>query len=359
MRRICSPAWRHAPSPTGRPRLPRYGIGTLIGLVALVALVGAALPGVAQRAELVKVATLAPEGSTWMQVLREYEAAVVAESGGRIEFRIYPGGVAGSEADMVRKLQFGQLDALALSGVGLGRVLPQERILDSALLFESYAELDAVYDELTPELERLFQQRGYRVLGWAEVGPIYLFSTLPVASMADLRRLRWWTWEGDPLARALFDAFEVAPIPLRVADVLVGLQTGVIDGVYASPLVLITLQWFSRLDYRLDLPLGNASGALVMGSRLEKLDPDLREILLRNGRRSMAELQRRSRADNAAALDTLSRRGISTLQPTPDEVTRMRAFGATARRSLVPELYSTELLDRVEAAVAAVRAEQS
>ena len=328
-------------------------------VIALVALAGAALPAAAQQAELIKIATLAPEGSTWMQMLRAYEEAVVAESDGRLQFRIFPGGVAGSEADMVRKLQFGQLDALALSGAGLGLVLPQERILDSALLFENYAELDAVYDQFTPELERLFQERGYQVLGWAEVGPIYLFSTVPVASVAELRQLRWWTWEGDPLARAIFDAFGVSPIPLHVADVLVGLQTGVIDGVYASPLALITLQWFSRLDYRLDLPLGNASGALVMGARWNRLDPELRQILMSHGRRSMAELQRRSRADNDAALGTLQRRGISTLQPDPAEVTRMRAAGAAARRNLVPELYSAELLDRVEAAVAVVRAAQS
>ena len=328
-------------------------------LIALIALAGTALPAAAQPAELIKIATLAPEGSTWMHVLRAYEEAVVADSGGRVQFRIFPGGVAGSEADMVRKLQFGQLDALALSGAGLGLVLPQERILDSALLFESYAEIDAVYEQFTPELERLFQERGYQVLGWAEVGPIYLFSTLPAASVAELQQLRWWTWEGDPLARAIFDAFGVAPIPLHVADVLVGLQTGVIDGVYASPLALIALQWFSRLDYRLDLSLGNASGALIMGRRWDQLDPELREILQRNGRRSMAELQRRSRADNAAALDTLARRGISPLQPTVDEVTRLREMGASARRNLVPELYSAELLDRVEATVAAVRAAQS
>ena len=143
------------------------------------------------------------------------------------------------------------------------------------------------------------------------------------------------------MTRALFDAFDVAPVPLHVADVLVGLQTGVIDGVYASPLALITLQWFSRLDYRLDLALGNASGALVMGPRWEKFDPDLREILLRNGRRSMAELQRRSRADNAAALDTLSRRGISTLQPDA----RRGGADARIRRHCPPQSGARAVLD--------------
>jgi TRAP-type C4-dicarboxylate transport system substrate-binding protein len=343
----------------GTPAWPPVAPATravLVVLGALVVLAGGALPAAAQGPELIKVATVAPEGSTWMQVLRAYEAAVVAESDGRLQVRIFPGGVAGSEADMLRKMQFGQLDALALSGAGLGLLVPQERIFDSALLFENYAELDAIYEAFAPELEQQFRERGYQVLGWTELGPIYLFSTRPVATLEELRQLRWWVWEGDPLARAIFDAFGVAPVPLHVADVLVGLQTGVIDGVYGPPLGLIALQWFSRVDYRLDLALGHASGALIMGSRWAKLDPELQGILLRNGRRFMVELRDLSRADNAAALATLERRGVGTVKPAPEAAARLRERGAVARRSLAPELYPVELLERVESAVAAVRA---
>ena len=323
----------------------------------LLAVAAAPLSVAAQGTELIKIATLAPEGSTWMQVLRTYAEAVAADSDGRLQFRIFPGGVSGTEADMLRKLRFGQLDAVALTGVGMGLVVPEERVLDSALLFQSDREVDAIYEQFVPELERLFHDRGYVVLGWAEVGPVYLFSTRPAASVAALRQLRWWTWEGDPLAGAFFRAIGVAPIPLHVADVLTALQTGVVDGIYASPLALLALQWFSRVDYRLDIPLGNASGALLIERRrFDALDAELREILTRNGRHSMAELQRRSRTDNLAALTALERRGIQPVAPDAAEVARLLQAGAAARRSLVPELYPEALLDRVEAAVAAVRA---
>ena len=322
----------------------------------LLALIIAVVPAAAGAQQIVKVATLAPEGSTWTAVLRDYQAAVEQASDGRLQFRIFPGGVSGSEADMLRKLRFGQLDAVALTGAGLGLVVPEERVLDGALLFRDDAEIDAVYRQFTPELELLFEERGYVVLGWAEVGPIYLFSTSPVASVEELRRLRWWMLEGDPLAAAIFDAFGAAPVPLHVADVLIALQTGVIDGVYSSPLALLALQWFSRVDYRLDLPLGHASGALLMNRRTyARLAPDLRAILIDNGRRLMAELQQRSRADNEAALAALARRGVQPVAPGPGAAALLREHGAAARRALAPGLYPEALLDRVEAALAAHR----
>ncbi len=326
---------------------------------ALVAALIALAPAAAAAQQIVKIATLAPEGSTWMTVLRAYQATVEEASGDRLQFRIFPGGVSGSEADMLRKLRFGQLDAVALTGAGLGLVVPEERVLDGALLFRNDAEIDAVYRQFTPELERTFEQRGYVVLGWAEVGPIYLFSTSPVASVEELRRLRWWMLEDDPLAAAIFAAFGADPVPLHVADVLTALQTGVIDGVYASPLALLALQWFSRVEYRLDLPLGHASGALLMNRRtFLRLASDLREILVDNGRRFMAELQQRSRADNEAALAALARRGVQPVAPGPGAADLLRAQGAVARRALAPELYPEALLDRVEAALAAHRSAQ-
>ena len=327
--------------------------------VTLLAVLAALTPAAADAQQVVKIATLAPEGSTWMTVLRAYQAAVEEASGDRLQFRIFPGGVSGSEADMLRKLRFGQLDAVAMTGAGLGLVVPEERILDGALLYRNEAEIAAVYRQFTPELERLFEARGYVVLGWAEVGPVYLFSTSPVASVEDLRRVRWWVLEDDPLAAATFAAFGADPVPLQIADVLTALQTGVIDGVYSSPLALLALQWFSRVDFRLDLPLAHASGALLMNRRtLSRLAPEQQEILIDNGRRFMAELQHRSRADNEAALAALARRGVQPVAPGPGVADLLRAQGAVARRALVPKLYPEALLDRVEAALAAHRSAQ-
>jgi TRAP-type C4-dicarboxylate transport system substrate-binding protein len=325
-------------------------------LAALVAATAAPqTPG--QAVEVVKLATLAPEGSTWMLVLNEYDAAVRRESGGRLELLAFAGGVAGAEPDVLRKIRFGQLDGAGLTGLGLGLIATEERALEGPFVFDDYAQVDAVHAAATPEIERELQRAGFLVLGWAEVGFVYLFTKTPVTSVADLQRLRLWAWEGDPVADATFDAWGVSPVRLPIADVFTALQTGGIDGVYAAPLGLIALQWHSHVRYMLEMPLGSASGALVIAERrYGRLAPQLQDTLLRNGRIYMAELRQRSRADNAAAIATLAERGITRIQVAAAERADFVAAAAVARQSLVPRIYSQQLLDTVEAAVQAVPA---
>ena len=113
---------------------------------------------IADNRQSIKIATLAPEGSTWMEVMREFENSIAKETNKRIQFRMFPGGVSGAEADVVRKLRFGQLDGAGLTGAGLGLIVPEERILDSAFLFNNENEIDEIYEQFTPEIDQLFNK---------------------------------------------------------------------------------------------------------------------------------------------------------------------------------------------------------
>ena len=104
------------------------------------------IPGPASGVEpfLIKFATLAPEGSTWMNHMRDLDKTLKAKSQGRLGFRVYPGGVAGDELDVLRKIRIGQIHAAAFSGVGFGQILPMVRVLDLPFLFRSDQEVDLV-----------------------------------------------------------------------------------------------------------------------------------------------------------------------------------------------------------------------
>ncbi|HLA99953.1 MAG TPA: TRAP transporter substrate-binding protein DctP, partial [Bacteroidota bacterium] len=248
---------------------------------------------------VIKFATLAPEGSTWMNVMKEYDAAVRAESGGRLGFRIYPSGVQGDERDVLRKIKLGQLQSAGITGNGLTVIAPSARILDSPFLFHDTSEIDCVYSTFGPEIEAALEESGFITLGWAEVGDVYIFTNIPIRKKEDLSKTKMWMWEGDPIAEAAFRALGVTPIPLTITDVLTSLQTNLIDGVYTSPLAAIALQWFTRVKYMLDLPLANATGAVVMSQKkFLDLPEDLRIILRKNGRKYMRRLTELSRADN-------------------------------------------------------------
>ncbi len=318
-------------------------------------------PGLRAQEHTIKFATLAPEGSTWMNVMKEFDAAVRKESGGRLGFRLYPSGVQGDEKDVLRKVKLGQLHAAGITGNGLTSIAPSARILDSPFLFRDHQEIDFAYASFGPEIESAMEEAGFVNLGWAEVGYVYIFTNTPVRKKDDLMKTKMWMWEGDPIAEASFRALGINPIPLSITDVLTSLQTKLIDGVYTSPLAAIALQWFTRVSYMFDLPLANAAGAVVISKKKYlELPEDLRSILTRNGRTYMRRLTELSRADNAGALATLRKNGITfTEAPSEADVRAYDEIGRTARRMLVGKLFSQDFLDRIEAALAEHRRKAS
>jgi TRAP-type C4-dicarboxylate transport system substrate-binding protein len=309
---------------------------------------------------IIKFATLAPEGSTWLNVMQEYDSQVRKESGGRLGFKIYPGGVAGDEKDVIRKIRFGQFSSAGFTGVGLGEIAPKVRILDCPFLFRNYDEVDYVYKTFDKEFAQAFEENGYVLLGWAEVGFVYIFSQSPIYGVDDVRKTKMWIWEGDPIAEATLKSLGVSAIPLSITDVLTSLQTGMINAVYTPPLGAIALQWFTKVKYMLDLPLADAAGAVVISKKkFDDLPPDLREILLSNGRKYMEKLTRLSREDNRKAIETLKKNGIKLIPPpSPESIREYLGIGERARRMLVGKLFSEEFLNRVEKAVLEFRSHE-
>lgn len=321
----------------------------------------AALPHEALAQQFtIKFATIAPENSTWMAVMREFDAAIRKESNGRMGFKIYAGGVQGEDKDVIPKIRLGQLQSAGLTGFGLGKIAPKLRILDSPFLFENYDEADHLYSELDNELGQSLLENGFVNLGWAEVGFVYVYTNTPVRSPEDMKGVKMWMWEGDPIAEATFKAFHIQPIPLSVIDVLTSLQTGLINGAYTSPLACIALQWNTRVKYMMNIPLADASGAVVLSKTMyDKLPADLQEILTRNGKRFMRELTLKSRKENADAIETLKKTGVQIVEAnSPKAMQEYAAAGKAARQSLVGKLYDQAFLDRIEKTVADFRSQR-
>jgi TRAP-type C4-dicarboxylate transport system substrate-binding protein len=305
----------------------------------------------------IKFATIATEGSTWMTVLREYDQAIRKESGGRMGFKIYAGGVQGEDKDVMRKIRLGQLQSAGVTGVGLGEVSPKLRILDAPFLFNNYQEVDYFHSVFDPDLEQAVKQNDYVLLGWAEVGFVYVFTNTPVRTVADMNGVKMWMWEGDVIAEAAFRALGINPIPLSVVDVLTSLQTGLINGAYTSPLAALVLSWNTRVKYMMGVPLADAAGGVVISKKkFDSLPADCQEILLRNGMKFLGELTRKSREENAAAIETMKKNGLQIIDVTSEKTLReFAATGKSARQSLVDKLYDQAFLDRVEKTIADYR----
>jgi len=298
----------------------------------------------------IKFATLAPEGSTWMNIMDEFSNAVKDATAGDVEFRIYPGGVAGDELNVLRKIRVGQLHSGGFTGVGLGEILPEVRILDSPFLFRSKEEIDHISGQLFDYFAEKFEDKGFILLGWAEVGFVYTFTDKAINDISDMKGVKMWMWEGDPVAEATFKSFGISPIPLSISDVLTSLQTKLIDGIYVSPLACVALQWHTKVNYMLDLPLANSNGAILLDKRqYNKLSPEHQTMLRELSLQYLSKLTRMSREDNEKSLKLIRETGIKFTEiADKKQIDAFYVSGRQARRSLVGKLYDEQLLNRVE-----------
>lgn len=306
---------------------------------------------------VIKFACLAPRGTAWMNSMEEYAAAVKKETNGEVSFKMYAGGVQGDEKDVVRKMRLGQLQAGAFTGVGLGEIAPAVRVMDSPYLFKNYGEVDYVLNRFDERFRKMFDEKGYILLGWTEVGFVYIYTNTPVTKIADLGSVKMWTWEGDPTAEAALKALNISPIPLSIADVMSSLQTGLVNGVYTTPLAMIALQWFTKTKYMFDFAIADANGAvLISKTQYAKLSPAQQATLQNLGKTYFRKLTETARADNEKSIGTLKSKGIKVTSPASAAVAaELDAAGAKARAELVGRLYPADLLKEVEAALAQYR----
>ena len=320
---------------------------TLSPLGATLALCLALAP--AARAETeIKIATLAPRGSVWMQVLNKMKAMVAQQTKGEVKLHFYPGQVQGDEVDVVRKMRTGQVHGGAFTTVGLQQLNPKVLVLQIPTLFVDYALLDRVRDQLRAELEATFLEKGYVLLGWGEIGKIYLFSKNKIGSLKEIAKQKVWAWTDDPLPKAMLRALGVSPRLLGVPQVLPGLNTGIIDTVYTSPYGCMALQWHTKVKYMLDASFGVANGATVITKAVfDKLTPEQQKILKTLADKAHRVLIKRIRQDNDKALETLKAEGLEVVQVSEADKQAFKKAATAVGLSFVPRYYPKELYDKV------------
>jgi TRAP-type C4-dicarboxylate transport system substrate-binding protein len=297
----------------------------------------------------IKFATVAPEGTTWMIAMREYDEAIRKESDGRLGFKFYPGMVQGDEKTVVRKIEIGQLQAGGFTGVGIGEIAKKVRLFDAPFLIQSSDEAEDLYEKFDKEIREAFESNRYELLRLVEIGFVYMFSKTPIRTPEDLRRQKMWVWEGDPVAETAFDAIGLRPIPLSADNVFTSLQTGLINAFYSTPYACVAMQWYTQAKYVVDYPLTFSTGAVVISKKyFDNLPADLKEILTRNGNIYLKKLSEMIVNDNRNALQVLKKRGLIFTKADPQVTKEYIESGIRARRMLVGKLYDESFLQRVE-----------
>ncbi len=297
---------------------------------------------------ILKFATIAPEGTTWMNTMRQMNKEIKEASGGRLSIRFYPGGVMGDELVVLRKMRINQVHGGGFSGVGLGEILPEVRILDLPYMFRNYDEVDYVHNQLFDRFAKDYDKKGYVLMGWAEVGFVNLLSKYEVTGMESLGKVKLWAWQDDPIAQAVFKEMNIATIPLAVTDVLTALQTGMIDTVYSPPLGALALQWYTRVKYINSFPITHSTGAVLVSNKFfRKLPADLQLILKDKFAKYLKILVQQSRQDNAEAIKTLKENGLIVTDLSEQEIARLVDKSRSVCADLAGKLYPQDIYNHL------------
>jgi TRAP-type C4-dicarboxylate transport system substrate-binding protein len=326
-------------------------------LTALLAALACTAPVL--HAERIRLGTLAPRGTSFHQILLEM-GEEWSRLPGNVQLTIFPDGTMGTEQAMVGRMRLGQLQAALISITGLSQIEPGTSVLQNLpFTFRSLDEAIHVREQLGPELERRLEERGFIVLGWTDGGWIQFFSRQPVVTPQDVRQRRLFAWAGDRSTIQVARDLGFQPVPLEPTDILVSLNTGMVDVVPAPPFFALASQMFTPAPHMLEVNYAPIVGAIVVTKRTwNRLPPEAREGLRTSGARAAQRITERSRVEMGESIAAMQNRGLSVT--VPDESVRAQwiALGDEARPRLRGTVVDTELFDRAISALESYRSKR-
>lgn len=303
----------------------------------------------AEKQYMIKFATVAPDGSIWVNHMRELDKRLRSKSQDKIGLRIYAGGIAGDELDVLKKIRIGQIHCAAFSGVGITEILPMWRIMDLPFLFRNINEVNAVHRELDPLFKEEFRKKGFEYITWAEVGDVYLFSKKEIKNSNDFKGLKIWTWSGDPVSRKTFTMLGSIPISLSITDVTTAINTNMIDTVYAPPIGALSMQWNERMSHMTGFPIAHSTGAiLIFKEYFNNIPEELIKLLNDEVKISMAELSSALVRQTDDSIKIINHKGLK-LSPNPSslELSGFYKIHNNIADSLKGEIFPESLLIKV------------
>lgn len=298
----------------------------------------------AKPKHLFKIASLAPEGSVWVDAFKEFAAEVTEKTNGEVGFRIYPGGIMGDDKAMYRKLRVGQLHGGGFTMTGIAEIVADFRVMAIPFLFRSYEEMDHVSLKLQPLFKKRFAEKGLHLVAMTEVGFIYTFSNKPRITIGDLQQAKTWAPTDDPLTSAFLQNLEISPIALTIPDVLSSLQTGLIDTAFNSLYGSIILQWYTKAPFVTDAPYGYAYGAFVMdGKAIAALSDAQLTIVEETAEKHFSELIKNTRTSNEESRSVLISQGVKFVATTPEELATLEKYRDQTIEQVTGTAFSEEI----------------
>jgi TRAP-type C4-dicarboxylate transport system substrate-binding protein len=312
----------------------------------------------AERAPLLKIATIAPKNSLYHRVLQDVGEAYRNALGGQARAIVYPDSIQGSEPDTVRRMRVGQLDASMLTVIGLNEIDPTVTALQyMPMVFRNWGEVDHVRDGLRTVLEERLAAKGFVVLFWGEAGWVQFFTKTRITLPDEYKRTRIFLWAGDVKQADIMKALGYNPVTLQVTDLLPGLESGMIETAPVAPMWALWGQIDRVTKYMLPINWVPIAGATVMRKQtFDALPPAAREAVLAASKKAGEQLRAHRAVQDNECISAMQARGLTVLPLTPEAESAWRKVAEQGwprvRGSMVP----ADMFDRVHVLLAEYRA---
>lgn len=283
-----------------------------------------------------KIATLSTDGSVWMEKMRAGATEVSDRTNKRVKFKFYPGGVMGGDKNVLRKIRFGQLQGAAMPNAGLAEIYPDIQLYNLIVKFQAMNEIDYVREKMDDLLLTGLEKQGLVAFGLSEIGLAYIMSTIPVHNITELQQLKSWVPDSNKIAIQAYKALSISPIPLPLRDVLMGLQTGMINSVTGTPTGAIALQWHTKIKYVTDSPLSYIYGVFFLDKKaFNKISKEDQQVVREVMSKTVRAVDKQSRQDNVNAVMALKKLGVEFINVEDAAANELKEIMEAANNDIV------------------------
>jgi TRAP-type C4-dicarboxylate transport system substrate-binding protein len=298
----------------------------------VVALAAAGSTAALAAPAVIRLSTMAPAGTTWDTALRQMGADWSKATAGRVTLRVTGGGAQGSEKTVLRNMrpEVNTVDASLLTSGGLAELDEGFNVFGIPFFFASDEEEVFVRGKLEPVLAKRLEAKQIHLLAWGHGGWVQVFSTVPLKTLADVKKVKLYTGSGSPEMVSWYTSNGFNPVPLEVTAIPQALATGIIQATPMPPYGAVATQISRTVKYMLDVDVDPLIGALIMtDAAWNKIAPDDREKIIAGARTMERTLQVQVPKQDADSVKAMQAQGLTV---TTLDAAGLAAFHAEAER---------------------------
>ncbi len=298
---------------------------------------------------VIKLGSTTPAGSPWDNTLKAIAAGWMQATGGEVQMKIYPGGIAGAEQDMIRKMNFNALQGAALSSIGLMRVVPDITALAVPFLLRNEAEFAYVLEHLEPRLMEQMEDHNLKVITWASAGWSYFFTREAVYRPDELKRVKMAGGEENPVNEQAWKdlGYDIVQVPFH--EILTAFSSGMVEACYTIPVGAAAYQIFGIADNMLDLPICPVLGSIVISTRTwNRVPAKYREDLIRIAREETEKLTHETLQLEADAIQIMQDNGLVIHHASEEDKKLWQSEASKGLEFLLGKSVSPEFYEQIQ-----------